>query len=308
MQPDEDMTQEAVAWAVRTLDPAFADWEAFTRWLETDPAHGTAYDRVAAAALAAGGVAAPGEPAAVDVAPAATGVNRRWFGGAIAASLVGLLVIGIWQGREPDLHTMQAPAGQVLAVALDDGSGVELAGGSRLTLDRDNPRFARLESGRALFSVRHDEANPFMVEAGKHRLLDAGTVFDVRTDAAGFAVAVAEGAVIVDPDDAAVRLNAGDRLSAAVGDNRMVVEEVASEDVGSWRDGRLTFTDASLAEVAAELTRASGLQFNVAPGEPRGSLTGSIDVGIVRRDPAAAAALLGVPVRRQGASWLIGGG
>lgn len=307
MQPDDQVRQEAVGWAVRTLDPAFADWEEFTRWLEADAAHGAAYDQVAAAVTEAGALAAP-SPAGQEAAIAPPRFDRRWFAGALAASVAGLLAIGLWQRSAPDLYVRQSAPGQVLAVALGDGSRVDLAGDTRLTLDRKDPRFARLEHGRALFTIRHDAADPFRVEAGGHQMLDVGTVFDVRDDAAGFAVAVQEGAVIVDPDGVAVRLDPGDRLTAAPGEDRLVVAETAPEDIGSWRTGRLTFTEATLAEVAAELSRASGHSFTVAAGGAPGRLTGSIQVDTVRRDPAAAGALLGVPVRRQGDSWLIGGG
>lgn len=310
MQPDEQMKEEALAWAVCTMDPAFADWDTFTRWLEASPAHGVAYDRIAAAAVEAGELARPSAAAndGEDVTPPARRqVDRRWFAGSLAACAAGLLALGLWQQSAPDLHSRQTAPGQVLAIDLDDGSRIHLAGDSRIELDRTNPRFARLERGRALFTVRHDATDPFRVEAAGHQLLDAGTVFDVRDDAAGFAVAVREGAVVVDPDDVAVRLDAGDRLTIAPGSDRMVVDDVAAADIGTWHDGRLTFAGASLAEVAADLSRASGHRFSAAPDARGSSLTGSILVDAVRRDPASAGALLGVAVRRQGDAWLIGG-
>lgn len=309
MQPDEQLREEALAWAVRTLDPAFADWDAFTHWLEVNPAHAAAYDRIAAAAIEAGELS-PALAAANDVQDAPTirrQVGRRWFAGGLAACAAGLLAVGLWQQATPDLYSRQTAPGQVLAIDMGDGSRIHLAGDSRIELDRDNLRFARLERGRALFTIHHDEANPFRVEAGGHELLDVGTVFDVRDDAAGFSVAVQEGAVMVDPDDVKVRLDAGDQLAIAPGSDRMVVSEIAAADIGTWRDGRLTFARASLAEVAAELARASGHRFITAPGAPRGSLTGSILVDAVRRDPASAGALLGVAVRRQGDAWMIEG-
>ena len=30
---NETVREQAIAWAVRTGDPAFDDWEAFTRWV-----------------------------------------------------------------------------------------------------------------------------------------------------------------------------------------------------------------------------------------------------------------------------------
>ena len=308
MQPVEQTREDAaLAWAVRTLDPAFAEWDAFTRWLEESPAHGAAYDRIAGAAVEAGELAVV--PAAANDAaeiPPVRRIYRRWFAGTLAACAAGLLAVGLWQQTAPDLHSRQTAPGQVLAIDLGDGSRIDLAGDSRVQLDRRNPRFARLERGRALFTIRHDDADPFRVEAGGHELLDVGTVFDVRDDAAGFAVAVQEGAVLVDPDAAAVRLDAGDRLATTPDSDTLTVSEVVPTDIGTWRDGRLTFVGATLLEVAADLARASGHVFTIAPDAPRGNLTGSILVDAVRRDPASAGALLGVTVRRQGDSWMIG--
>ena len=50
---NETVREQAIAWAVRTGDPAFGDWEAFTLWLEQDPAHALAYDEVMSAATGA---------------------------------------------------------------------------------------------------------------------------------------------------------------------------------------------------------------------------------------------------------------
>jgi ferric-dicitrate binding protein FerR (iron transport regulator) len=53
-----ELNEMARRWAIRVGDPAFADWDALTGWLEADPAHLAAYQAVvdgedwAAAALA----------------------------------------------------------------------------------------------------------------------------------------------------------------------------------------------------------------------------------------------------------------
>ena len=39
MPHDDQIREQALAWAVRTGDPEFADWEGFTCWLEENPAH-----------------------------------------------------------------------------------------------------------------------------------------------------------------------------------------------------------------------------------------------------------------------------
>ena len=44
MQADDRLREEAVAWAVRVGDSAFADWDEFTLWLEKSPDHAVATD------------------------------------------------------------------------------------------------------------------------------------------------------------------------------------------------------------------------------------------------------------------------
>jgi len=310
MRVDEAIRGEAVAWAVRSGDPGFAEWDALAEWLEADPAHAPAYAAVTAAVADAAELARPAAPVAANdegepQLPARG--TRRWFAGALAACVAGLLALGMWQVGGDDRYTRQAAPGQVLAIDLGDGSRIDLAGGSTIELDHGNARFARLETGRALFTIRHDEADPFQLDAGGHRLVDAGTVFDVRSDVAGFAVAVAEGAVIFNPRDQNVRLHPGEALTIAAGAGTYTVGPVDAGQVGTWREGRLVFDNAPLAEVAADLARATGHPFRAAPGAPRGSVTGSILVDPVRRDPAAAGALLGLAVQRQGDGWIIGG-
>jgi transmembrane sensor len=41
--------EEALGWVIRTRDPEFTEWDAFTLWLEADPAHAPAYDALLAA-------------------------------------------------------------------------------------------------------------------------------------------------------------------------------------------------------------------------------------------------------------------
>jgi len=303
MQRDDRLAEEAVAWAVRTGDAGFVDWEAFTAWLEQSPDHAAAYDRVAAGAADAAAALLSAAPGAAndDPAPPAR-VSRRWFGGAIAASLAALVVFGVWRGD--GTYVERTAPGETRTIALEDGSRIDLAGGTSIELDRDDPRFARLEQGRALFTIRHDEASPFRLEAGEDTLIDAGTVFDVALDKAGIAVSVGEGAVIFNPARQAVRLAPGDMLRSASGSEDYERLTVSPAQVGEWTDGRLTFNDAALEEVAAELSRATGVAFRAAPGSTL-RLSGSIVVAPVGADPRTVGPLLGVSVRRQGDAWVI---
>ncbi|WP_086607129.1 FecR family protein [Erythrobacter donghaensis] len=308
MTPDQTAIRDAaLAWAIRTGEPDFADWDGFTDWLEADPAHADAYDAVQAA-LDEAAALVPEPEAEAEPAPSAANDNpgwlaghRVWLGGAVAAVLVlaTTFLLGVWPQGET-LYTT-AP-GETRMIALDDGSTVELGGGSRLAVA--DARAARLEAGQALFTIRHDAADPFVLEAGGARLVDAGTVFDVRLAGEGLDVAVAEGAVIIDPEAQAVRIDAGERAVGSAG-GRFNVAPVDVAAVGEWRRGRISFADASLAEIAAELSRATGIDFTSDDGATR--LSGSIALESMRADPRALEPLLGVRVQPQngGDGWVI---
>lgn len=300
MTPDQRQQTQALEWAIATRDPGFADWDGFTAWLEADAAHAAAYDAVQFALDDAdAALTATPEPAAANDNPPSWFMRQRvWLGGAIAASLV--LVLGFMLGFGQSGETLYRTApGETQLIALGDGSTVELAGGSRLAVL--GARAARLDGGQALFTIRHDAADPFVLTAGKDRLVDAGTVFDVRLAGDTLDLAVAEGAVVVNPQSQALRVDAGERALRTAGRYRkMTVDEAA---VGEWSRGRITFEGASLAEIAAELTRATGASFASADTATR--LSGSIATDAVRADPRALEALLGVEVRPAGDGWVI---
>lgn len=302
MTTDQPIREAALAWAMATRAPDFADWDGFAAWLEADASHSAAYDAVQYALEEADAVLAalpePEPVAANDNPPGWLTGRRGWLGGAIAASLVAALTSVLWLAPGGETLYRTAP-GETQLIALDDGSTVELAGGSTLALE--GPRAARLEGGQALFTIRHDEADPFVLVAGATRLVDAGTVFDVRLAGETLDVAVAEGAVIVDPKGEAIRLDPGERAVRAGG--RFRLAEIDSEAVGEWRRGRISFEAASLAEIAAELTRATGTRFTSSDTATR--LSGSIALDAVRADPLALEPLLAVRVTRASDGWMI---
>ncbi|WP_285711630.1 FecR family protein [Erythrobacter oryzae] len=304
MTTDQPIRDAALAWAMATRAPDFADWDGFAAWLEADSAHAAAYDAVQYALEEADAVLAafPEPEAAPEPAndnPSGWLAGRRgWLGGAIAASLVVALTSVMWFAPGGETLYRTTP-GKTRVIALADGSTVELGGGSTLALEGE--RAARLEGGQALFTIRHDEANPFVLTAGGERLVDAGTVFDVRLAGETLDVAVAEGAVIVDPKGQAIRLDPGERAVREGG--RFRLADVDSEAVGEWRRGRISFDGASLAEIAAELTRATGTRFTSADTATR--LSGSIAMDAVRADPEALEPLLGVRITRSDDGWMI---
>ncbi len=301
MLHDEMIRERALEWAVRTADPEFTDWETFTDWLDEDPAHSAAYDAVTAAVADAADVLVASPLAANDDVPDHTPqVRRRWLPGALAASLVLAAGLGLWQVRD-ERYSVQTRPGEVRTLTLADGGSVVLSGGTRLELDRKDARYARLESGQALFSIRHDDRNPFAVEVGEDRLVDAGTVFDVELDDGRMRVAVSEGLVLFNPGREDVKVAPG-RMLARHGDT-YALSAVEPGQVGEWRAGRVTFDNAPLDVVAARLSRMTGVAF-AAEGSG-GAFSGSILIAPLRKDPQSLGALLGTSIRSDGDRWII---
>lgn len=305
MARNEEIREEAIAWAVRTGDPAFAEWEEFGRWLEDDPGHAPAYDQVAAA-VAAAREALPSAPHAEnDDQPVPGSTRRRWLGGAVAASLAAVVAFGVWQARDGS-YAVETARGEIELIDLPGGGQLAVAGDSRIVLDRRNPQLASLERGQVLFTVHHDSTRPFTVTVGEDTLVDIGTVFEVRRDERHMSVAVAEGAVAFNPGRQNVRVAPGQKLSSEAGSGTYRLASVPVAQIGEWREGRLTFEDATLADVADDLSRATGTAFVATSRSAQSRVSGSMLIEPIRNDPRTVGPLLGVSVRYTGEAWEIG--
>lgn len=304
------MHAAAIDWLIRLRDGEVADWDAFTDWLEADPAHARAYDAVALA-NAEFDAATVAQPLAAanddeDTPMRRFGGRARFAGGSlVAAALVALVAVpSLFPGQ--DRYTIATAAGAHRTLALSDGTRIALNGASRITLDRKDARFARLDDGEALFSVKHDPAKPFAVTVGDDRIQDVGTVFNVVKRSGATSIEVAEGSVLFNPDREAVTLKAGQTLHDAGNGDTVIVGAKLPEMIGSWRDGRLIYQNATLATVADDLSRNVGIAVSVDPEIATRQFTGVIQV---ERNPetlfARLSSVLGVDVRQTAKGWKI---
>ncbi len=272
-----DIRDEAALWMGRARDPRFSDWDTLTDWLEADPAHNLAYEAAFAGHDLAGelGVSAP------VTASVATPRRTKWVigggAGAIAAAAALVALVTPFSAG-PALMVAETLPGEQRMVALPDGTRIALNGGSRLVFDRANSRTARLERGEAMFSVVHDENRPFTVDVGGQRLVDIGTRFDVVRGAHASEVSVAQGAVLYDPEGAAVRLDAGRVLRKKDASSLVEVADTDPASVGTWRTGRLVYRGATLTRIADDLGRLTGEPMEVAPDIAGRAFTGVIVV------------------------------
>ena len=258
MSETDRIIDEAAAWHAASADDAM-DWAGFTRWLETSPRHRAAYDEIALSDA----LIADHRDALRHVEPdqpVATPRVRwlRWGGGAIAAALALALVVPTFLA---DRQATYATASAGRQIALSDGSAVTLAPRSRLVVDGDKLTL----TGGAWFDIRHDPNRALTVEAGPLEVRDIGTQFDVQADPGVVRIAVAQGRVEVNSQalDSPVRMDAGRHLLFDARANQATVADQPVFQIGSWRDGRLTYDSAPLSLVAADLSRYAGIRIEL---------------------------------------------
>ncbi len=185
---EERIRGEAADWfALLRGEPTAAERAAFDHWLEIDPAHRLAYERLNVqweSAIFLGGAPAVRARSLGSVRSRA-GAGKLYAGLAIAAALALALAITVVGGTERPAHPASPLAYDSIgsgerSLRLADGSGVKLAPDSRIeVMFGDRERRVALLRGRARFTVARDASRPFAVAAGGGAVVALGTVFEV---------------------------------------------------------------------------------------------------------------------------------
>jgi transmembrane sensor len=195
--------------------------------------------------------------------------------GRIAAALVlfTLGILGIVRFHaSPDRYS--TPVGGMASVPLADGSKLTLNTHTeiRVNLTADE-RHIELERGEAFFEVAKDPQRPFVVSAGRKRIIAVGTQFSVSRNADDVRVVVTEGVVRIvgeseplrpQSERGGVALPAGGIARAH--DQSLLLMQAPlpkAEEILSWRQGYLSFSDTPLAEAVAEFNRYNVHQMSV---------------------------------------------
>jgi transmembrane sensor len=241
-------------------------------------------------------------------------VPRRsvWIAGALAAAVAGIAFLprGAWapSAGKAQIRELVTAQGQRATLVLDDSSSVTLAPASRLRYRVDGVQGARevtLE-GAALFTVNHATQRPFIVRTPHAVTRVLGTTFSVRAyrDDVDATVAVRNGRVAVrgtamatGPD---VVVSTAEVAQVRDRGTPTLVRGVDPETWTAWTTGRLVFTDASAAMVAAELQRWYDVEVRVDPTLPVRHLTATIDATSLSDVLAALTPVLGARAVRAG--------
>ncbi len=293
-RPDDAIEREAASWFTRmhSGEVEADSREAFEVWLHSDRAHKIAYrefeqvyrdlDFVAPEA----GVNID-ELLQRDKAGLAdkvwAWVRRPAFAGIAAVACLAVVSITALNTdliggahSDPDAVPIVEAADHATAIAeirevtLEDGSRLTLGPATRIETEfTAERRHVVLLEGEAFFDVVSDPTRPFFVTSQDTLVRVVGTQFDVKRSADIVHVAVLEGVVeVLKPSDIAQVVESGDTSSAprqvlSAGERVSAARRVALPETrqieqfepGGWREGRLAYEDASLAEIVADMNR-----------------------------------------------------
>ncbi|BCX69514.1 MULTISPECIES: FecR family protein [Pseudomonas] len=256
---------EAAQWFVRLQEPA-VDVDVhrqFDIWLNEHPQHRNEFDLLQGLWKAADLLPAARLRALCEEAPT-RGKRRPMMRYAVAASVLAVAVgFGLFSGlNQSSSYTAEfsTALGERRQVALPDGSVVDLDSRTRIEVHFEkNRRGIELTEGEAMFSVQHDTRRPFVVEAASARVTVTGTRFDVRRSSAETRVVVEQGTVKVQGRSAAdhdfVSLTAGMGTHVDAQGQVAAAYAVNPSEMTAWRSGKLVFNNASLADVAEQVSR-----------------------------------------------------
>lgn len=289
-QHQDPLIEEALRWFGVLKDPKASDDDrrAFALWLKEKPEHEAAWRQAQRVWMRVGkiGPAFANSPQATVVVPVPPPIvvkrppplradpalrpiplragalrsprpkRRRGLLIAAVAAVCIVAPAGALLWRPGWLADHATAVGERRTVALADGSSVELAGASSISVDfAAGVRRVVLREGEAFFRVAGDADRPFVVEADGTRVRALGTSFDVKLGDGSVTVSVSEQSVEVTSEgrppvvvDGGQQVRAGRGLP---GD----VREADLARVEAWRQDRLAFHETPLGDVVADLQR-----------------------------------------------------
>jgi transmembrane sensor len=269
MAPDE-LAREARAWVSRLTsgEATASDVARFNRWCEASPAHRHAFAeakllwQVMRPAAEQSMTRADAARSAASQQPETSMLGRRaFFGGAMAASLVGATTLAIrppldlWPSLTEITSDYRTAKGESRLIRLADAS-IELNTQTSISLRpiAGDVDLIELVSGEAAIVVNPDSRRSFAVLAGGGRTTGRNAAFNVRHIGSSGCVSCSTGEVVVVRDGEQVTLQPRQQISY---DSRGLQPVVTVDPavVSAWQQGVLVFRSDPLSRVIDEVNR-----------------------------------------------------
>ena len=289
--------REAAEWLLRLneVDASEAQIEQWLRWCQADAQNLVAFEKLQQDWHdTAGFKSAPELLHALQVDPTSRRAHRRPFNRlrssrvfpwAAAACLMIAVSLGYQFFHRRPVHEVIV-ATQEEPATLPDGSSLLLSAKAAAEVDFSGTirRVVLRPDGEAFIKVRHDKARPFTVSAGALTVTAVGTAFDVRRGTDGVTVTVEEGTIVAAAEGLKGpmqwRVGAGYQVKYSEDLRTAVVSRIDTISALRWRDGELSYDDAPLETVIADINRYSAVNVTVRdPKLLRMHFTGTVFVG-----------------------------
>jgi transmembrane sensor len=254
--------------------------------------------------------------------------SRSWTTLGLAAAGCAAATFLYLSSSRAEIYT--TPVGQQQRYVLKDGSAVQLNTDTEIVVKfSGQARSVVLVRGEAFFSIKHDVGRPFTVSSGTALIQDLGTEFDVRQHPQSISVSVISGEVQVGairhasmvserPPEANTTSSppapkADGPLTLAAGEMAEItagrVIRVSGKDVQdetAWRQKRLIFRKARLAEAVAEFNRYNPAQILIEGASTQDiPVSGIFDIGGYQDFLRYVEKLPALSVTPEGNHWVI---
>ena len=242
--------------------------------------------------------------------------SKRRFGYWAAAAAVALLIIGgaLWlflpKGSHEPFLAQTAPHEQQ-TVTLPDGTQVTLNGGSKLTCAEDfGKRDRRITfEGEGVFNVQKDTKKPFVIQVGDYNVTVLGTQFNLsayQQDEA-YTLALMEGSVKVKYKQDSVMVSPNEQVRFDRETATFAKESVQAAEADAWMEGRLSFENIPLRDLAHKLERIYDVRISIADDQ---TASEQVYISISTEESfadvcAALEALLPISIQEQNGTYII---
>ncbi len=202
-------------------------------------------------------------------------VRKLWIQEVLkVAAIVAVVLAGayFWQeSKQPQwadaLQTIHVPAGQRAELFLADGTKVWLNAETTLTFPAGftaDTRQVKLD-GEGYFQVAQDASKPFIVETSKYNVRVLGTEFNVIAYASDpdFETALIEGSVEVFSPLVSGSVILEPHTQVKLVDGKLQKTAIRELDYFLWREGIISFQNASVAHMFEDLERFYGVKIIV---------------------------------------------
>ncbi len=156
-------------------------------------------------------------------------------------------------------NSVETPRGRQFQLTLEDGTHVWLNAASSIRFPLAfTGQERRVEiTGEVYFEVAKNKAKPFIVKTGDMQIEVLGTHFNVNAyaDEADIKTTLVEGSVRIINGKTAGILKPGQQAQASGTGKLQISDHADLEEVLSWKNGRITFTNAGLESIMRQVSK-----------------------------------------------------